>query len=382
MEPTMNAYQDPSDVPELHNSRAPDLGWEEEMAIVAPVTGVTPSLPPELRERPPADLEELPLDDDPTESVAIVTPEIAAPGIAVPQLATSQITSAEISVPADSSAPKNTTASKKTAAPNKPREKRRGLAIVGVIVGGLALLGVVAVAGLVVVGVAGVGGAMFLYSSASPMESSPATLAAPVVERVELEAVVADVVAPSVVGVPGAHAAPEVAAPYSEDEAGTQDEPASPAVSSTVEAAPSVSRPSTTTRTRQTSPPRGPAEADVKAVSGSDEVVSTRNQAVSEEIVHVKDGEAKFDVAAAGRALTSGMSKKTSSFSVRGDGVQVHLLKGSKRVRVPGDVQAGRYDIEATFDGQDPVVVGSIRVRGGESFSVSCDSSVGSCSAE
>lgn len=71
----------------------------------------------------------------------------------------------------------------------------------------------------------------------------------------------------------------------------------------------------------------------------------------------------------------------SSNVEVEGE-AGVVLVSGSTRYGVPGaTVPPGRYDIEATFPGEDPVVVGKITVREGESHTISCNQRMGICRA-
>jgi hypothetical protein len=64
-----------------------------------------------------------------------------------------------------------------------------------------------------------------------------------------------------------------------------------------------------------------------------------------------------------------------------GDG-SVALIQGRRRFKIPGDVPAGKYEIEATFDGEAPVRTGSVTVVAGTPITISCRQSMGICRAK
>lgn len=68
----------------------------------------------------------------------------------------------------------------------------------------------------------------------------------------------------------------------------------------------------------------------------------------------------------------------TSYVSVDGEG-SVTLVGGGNRYRIPGNVPAGRYDIEVVFPGQEAVVVDKITVREGSGATIRCNARMGVC---
>jgi hypothetical protein len=67
-----------------------------------------------------------------------------------------------------------------------------------------------------------------------------------------------------------------------------------------------------------------------------------------------------------------------SYISLDGDG-SVVLVGGGRRHPVPGNVPAGRYDIEVTFSGQEAVSVDRITVREGSNATIRCNARMGVC---
>ncbi len=67
-----------------------------------------------------------------------------------------------------------------------------------------------------------------------------------------------------------------------------------------------------------------------------------------------------------------------SYISLDGEGVVV-LVGGGRRYTIPGNVPAGRYDIEVTFPGQDAVSVDRITVREGSNATIRCNARMGVC---
>ena len=64
--------------------------------------------------------------------------------------------------------------------------------------------------------------------------------------------------------------------------------------------------------------------------------------------------------------------------TVEGEGSVVLIGADGKRVKVPGNVPAGKYEIEATFEGEPAVVVGKITV-GESGATVACNANMGIC---
>jgi hypothetical protein len=63
-------------------------------------------------------------------------------------------------------------------------------------------------------------------------------------------------------------------------------------------------------------------------------------------------------------------------------GAKVVLVKRGSRYPVPGNVTSGKYDIEATFEGGEPVVVGTIKVEAGQPATIACNARMGICRAQ
>lgn len=59
----------------------------------------------------------------------------------------------------------------------------------------------------------------------------------------------------------------------------------------------------------------------------------------------------------------------------------VVLVGASGRVAVPGHVAPGRYEIEATFPGEQPVKFGNLTVSGGGSYTIVCNPKMAICRA-
>lgn len=77
-------------------------------------------------------------------------------------------------------------------------------------------------------------------------------------------------------------------------------------------------------------------------------------------------------------AGTKGAAGGTPNVVVEGEG-KVVLVAGGKRYAVPGTVPPGPYDIEVAFPGEKAVVVGTARVREGQTLTIRCKAAMGIC---
>ncbi len=67
---------------------------------------------------------------------------------------------------------------------------------------------------------------------------------------------------------------------------------------------------------------------------------------------------------------------------VKASGADVALVGDGGRFAVPASVPEGKYSIEATFPGEQPVKVGSVRVPASGEVKISCNSNLGLCKSE
>jgi hypothetical protein len=61
---------------------------------------------------------------------------------------------------------------------------------------------------------------------------------------------------------------------------------------------------------------------------------------------------------------------------------EVFLIAGGERYSIPAGIPAGKYDIEAAFLGEQPAIVGQVKVRKGKEVVISCSDRLGTCRAD
>ena len=140
-------------------------------------------------------------------------------------------------------------------------------------------------------------------------------------------------------------------------------------------------------------PSRAPRATDRRSTPASDDASPSASRPAA--AVSTDDGTAEADATPASaretvteptpggavdpvRSPSSAADPDKASVSFQGAS-QVRLIGGASGYTLPAVVEPGRYDLEVTFEGQEPVVVGKVRAKKGETVFIRCNSAMGLC---